>query len=279
MMSIAKSSAAQNGSESMTRFKKMLALLAASCWLIVAAAHLSAQESKPPVQNSQPVASVGQLYFYTIKDRPSFEEGYRRHLGWHAGQNDQLVWYAWTIDSGARKGAFVDGTFGATFAGLDARPDPSGDGADWGRNVASYVTALDIETWTLWALPSTATPLEDRRPGTALDVFLLQVDPAEASSFEAAMESLAKTKRDAAKLSWYRVVRGNNLPAYVLLLTRKNWADIGSAGPTLSEMLANAYARTPAQVAEVLRHVRTIRGETWGYEPRLTLIPGRPLEP
>jgi hypothetical protein len=95
------------------------------------------------------------------------------------------------------------------------------------------VTALDIETWTLWAPPSTATPLEDHRPGTTLDVFLLEVDTAEASSFEAMMEKLAETKRDTVKLSWYRVVRGNSLPAYVLLLTRKNLADIGSAGPAI----------------------------------------------
>jgi hypothetical protein len=262
----------------MTRFKKMLALLV-SCWVTVATVRLSAQESKASVQDSHPVASVAQIYSYTIKDRPSFEDGYRRHLGWHTGQNDQLVWYAWTIDSGARKGTFVDGTFGATFAGLDARPDPGGDRADWHRNVAPYVTALDIETWTLWAPPSTATPLEDHRPGTTLDVFLLEVDTAEASSFEAMMEKLAKTKRDTVKLSWYRVVRGNSLPAYVLLLTRKNLADIGSAGPAITDMLANVYAITPVQVAEALRHVRAIRGETWSYEPRLALIPGRSLEP
>jgi hypothetical protein len=258
---------------------RILALLAVGCCVIFAAAHLSAQESKTLVPSSQPVASVGQLYFYSIKDWPAFEEGYRRHLGWHARQNDPLVWYAWTIDSGAHKGAFVDGTFGTTFAGLDARPDLSGDGADWGRNVAPYVTAVDIETWMLWAAPSTATTLEDRRPETALDIFLLQVDPGEVPSFEAAMEELAKTKRDTAKLSWYRAVRCENLPAYMLLLTRKNWTDIGSAGPTINEMLANAYAGTPARVAEVLRHVRTIRGETWNYEPRLARIPDRPLEP
>src|SRR5947207_5300834 len=205
----------------MTRCKRLLRA-AAAAWLfscvIIIAAHLSAQEPKTLVKSSQPVASVGQLYFYSIKDRPAFEEGYRRHLGWHARQNDQLAWYAWTIDSGARKGAFVDGTFGASFSGLDARPDLRGDSADWVRNAGSYVTALDIETWTLWAAPSTATPLEDRRPETKLDVFLLLVDPGEAHSFEAALEELAKAKRDTAKLSWYRAVRCDTLPAYMLLL-------------------------------------------------------------
>jgi hypothetical protein len=33
------------------------------------------------------------------------------------------------------------------------------------------------------------------------------------------------------------------------------------------------------QVAEALRYVRVIPGETWSYEPRLALIPGRSLEP
>ena len=97
---------------------------------------------------------VAQLYLYTIKDQPAFQEGYRRHLEWHANQHDQLAWYAWTIASGSRKGTFVDGTFGATFSALDARPDLKGDGADFVRNAASYVTAIDIETWTLWSLPT-----------------------------------------------------------------------------------------------------------------------------
>jgi hypothetical protein len=266
-----------------TRSRNILEFLVAICLLIVTVASLSAQDSKRVSQNAQGTASVGQLYFYSIKDRPAFEEGYRRHLGWHAAHNDSLVWYAWTVDSGARKGTFVDGTFGATFAGLDARIDLSGDGADFVRNVTPYVTALNIETWTLWPMPSIATPLEDRHPGATLDVFLLQVDPAESASFEASVEKLAQTrrqsKREPTKLSWYRAARGNNLPTYMLLLTRKNWTDVEAAGPTFAEMLANAYAGTPLQVADVIRHAKAIRNETWDYEPRLSLIPGHSLEP
>ena len=258
---------------------KSVQQLAVGCVLMVAVARLPAQESGIPAASAQTRGSVAQLYFYTIKNQSAFEEGYRRHLRWHAAHNDQLVWYAWNIDSGSRKGLFVDSTFGTTFAGLDARPDLSGDGADFARNVAPYVSAVDIETWTLWARPSTATPLEDRRPGTTIDVFLLQVDLEQVPSFEAGVEALVGTKGDAIQLSWYRMARGNNLPTYLLLLTRKNWADLESAGPMLNEMLAKAYASAPAQAAEVMRHVRTIRTETWTYEPRLALIPGRPLEP
>lgn len=243
-----------------------------------------AQESKAAPNPTSRAASVTQLYFYSIKDRPAFEEGYRHHLAWHAAHNDSLVWYAWTIDSGTRKGEFVDGTFGATFTALDSRVDPSGDGADFVHNVSPHVAALDIETWTLWASPSTSTPLEDREPGAELDIFLLQVDPAESAPFEAALEKLTKsgrtsTKLASTKLSWYRAVRAETIPTYLLLLTRKNWADVEAAGPTFAEMLANVYAANSAQVSDVLRHVRAIRAETWDYEPRLSLIPGHPLEP
>jgi hypothetical protein len=261
----------------MNSLRKTLRALATIGLGVIAAAILSAQEPKSQIENAHTL--VAQLYFYSIKDMPAFEEGYRRHLMWHAGKKDPLVWYAWTIDSGLRKGAFVDGTFGATFPGLDARPDPSGDGADFGRNVAPYVTALDAETWTLWPQTSTATPLEERLPGALLDVFLLQVDPAQEHSFEAKMEGLAKTKRNSAKLSWYRMVRGNNLPTYVLLLTRRNYADMESTGARLVEILANAYTVSPARVTEVVQSVRNVRVETWSYEPRLALIPGLALEP
>lgn len=255
---------------------KLATVLTCTGLLTLALTGLSAQE---PAALTSHVAPVGQLYFYSIKDRPSFEEGYRRHLVWHAAHNDKLVWYAWTIDSSLRKADFVDGTFGATFAGLDARPDLGGDGADFGRNVAPYVSGLGNETWLLWPSASTATPLEDHEPGAILDVFFFEVDPGEVFSFENAVEKLGQASRNTAKLTWYRVSRASHLPMYILLLSRKSWADIEAAGPTLDGLLTQTYAARPAQVSDVLRHARSIHVETWHYEPRLTLLPGRPLEP
>ncbi len=254
----------------MTRVNRTLTSLALILWMC---------STYAPSQEANHSPSVAQLYFYSVQDRPSFEEGYRRHLQWHASHNDQLVWYAWTIDSGPRKGDFADGTFGATFAGLDGRPDPHGDGADFVHNVSAYVTPLDVETWALWPSPSTGSPLEDRRPGATLDIFFLQVDPAEAASFESAVETLTRTKRQTPTLTWYRLVRGNNLPTYIVLFTRTKLQDIQSAGITFSEMLMSAYAASPDAVDKTLTHVRSMRTETWTYEPRLALIPGRALEP
>lgn len=112
-----------------------------------------------------------------------------------------------------------------------------------------------------------------------MDVFLLEVPPAEAQMFEGEIALLAKTKLAATRLSWYRLARGGRVTRYMLLLSRNNWADVESAGPTLGEMMERAYSQTPAKVNQALLHVRSYRNETWQYEPRLALIPGLSLEP
>jgi len=62
----------------------------------------AAARAAPPVQ-----AQMLQLFSYELKDKAQFEQGYRRHLGWHAAHGDKLVWYGWMVDSGGRKGLFV----------------------------------------------------------------------------------------------------------------------------------------------------------------------------
>jgi hypothetical protein len=124
-------------------------------------------------------ASVLQLYSYRPSDPAKFRDGYRAHLDWHVKRHDVLVWYAWSVQAGPRRGLFIDGTAGASFAELDARPDLPGDGADFAATAGPYAQAVDVETWELWQEPSTANPLEDRKPGAVVDAFLLEVLPAQ----------------------------------------------------------------------------------------------------
>jgi len=145
----------------------------------------AAARAAPPVQ-----AQMLQLFSYELKDKAQFEQGYRRHLGWHAAHGDKLVWYGWMVDSGGRKGLFVDGTAGASYPALDARPDPASDGADAARNFLPFVRAVNVETWELWTAVSTATPLEERAPGALMDVYMMRVSPGAAGRFEQALARL-----------------------------------------------------------------------------------------
>ncbi|MGK6318826.1 hypothetical protein [Sphingomonas sp. DT-204] len=246
---------------------------------LLAAAIALAVPSAARVQ-SDDGKTIAQFYSYRLTDRARFESGYRAHLGWHARRQDRLVWYAWTVRSGPRQGQFIDATAGASLADLDARPDLAGDGADFARTAAPYAEPIDVETWELWPEPSTATPLEDREPSRVVDVFLIRVNPGEEQAFERAIGNMAARHCGAAlRVSWYRKLRGGQVPAYMVLLARDRWADLGRAGGTLSSLLAGAYRAQPAEIQPALGLVASIITESWSYEPRLSLIPGTPLTP
>jgi hypothetical protein len=233
-----------------------------------------------PARAAEPMPPVLQLYSYQVADQALFEDGYRRHLGWHAAHGDKLVWYAWTVDSGRRKGLFVDGTAGASYAGLDARPDPAGDGADAVRTFLPHVHAVNVETWELWRTPSTGTPLEDRAPGATMDVFVMRVPMRDAATFERAVEHVAAGQSgDSPSLTWYRAVRGGALPSYMLILSRPNWAELERTGSSLRALLSRAYGAQSAEIEPILRTLSDVEVESWSYQPRLSLIPGRALAP
>ncbi|SKB44648.1 hypothetical protein [Sphingopyxis flava] len=242
----------------------------------LAAALLAARAgAQAPVSENEGIA---QFYSYRVADRAAFEAGYRAHLGWHARNGDPLIWYAWTVQTGPRRGLFVDATAGTSFSALDRRVKPAEDGADFRRTAASHAVAVDVETWELWAGVSTATPLEDKRPSAIVDVFRIDVAPGDTAAFERAMTALATPRGQAGvQLSWYRRLRGGDGPAYFAMLARENWAGLGAAGGTFAAMLARAYGASEGEVDKVLGEVSGLSVESWTYEPRLSLIPGAPL--
>ena len=220
-----------------------------------------------------------QLYSYRLIDPAQFREGYREHLRWHERNKDELIWYAWVVQSGPRRGLFVDGTAGASLAGLDARPNLSEDGADFARTAGPFAEAIDIETWRLWKQPSTATPLEDHLPSTIVDVFTFSVAPGRAPDFERAVGGLTPVRGGRNKLTWYRKIRGGTIPSYLLVTARDRWSDVDLIGATLNQIFSRNYENGGECSAAILQHVSEASVETWSYEPRLSLFPGRPLTP
>jgi hypothetical protein len=189
------------------------------------------------------------LYAYHLLNHAAFEQGYRRHLDWHRHNADPLVWYAWYVVAGDRRGAFVDGTFGTTPERLAKRPDPQGDRADFRTNVGPYVTALGDEGWELVRTAGSFSPLEARKPRNLMHVYVIELaDPA---AFEAAIST-----HPLAQGTWYRSLQ-TTMPRYLLMVSTSST----KAPPPL-----------PIHVPG-----RTLRGETWQYVPRLALVPTRPL--
>ncbi|MGY4395477.1 hypothetical protein ACVWZA_000638 [Sphingomonas sp. UYAg733] len=213
---------------------------------------------------------TARLFSYTLIDRPAFEAGYRAHLRWHSEHHDRLVWYAWYVTSGARRGTFVDGTFGTTLAGLDARPDPEGDGADFQKVAGPHATSTGITSWMLWSGPTTGTPLEKRKPHDRLTALFITVGAENLVAFESAARKLTATRDSKVQLSWYRSGDDASTGQYMLLIHGV------SPSPKIepSETLKQLYG---AGADELTKEITTVRMEGWRYAPSLSLIPGLPL--
>ncbi|QDZ06716.1 hypothetical protein FPZ24_03835 [Sphingomonas panacisoli] len=229
--------------------------------------------ASPAVGQAAP--QFAQLYSYQVLSPPAFIEGYRTHLRWHEAVGDTLVWYGWTVASGPRRGMFVDGTFGVTLEQLDRRPQLAADRDDFIRNVAQHVRPVDVETWELWRGPTGDTPLEDRKPGAVMDVFVIDVEPARVAAFERVLGQ--PSARGPHGWTWYRAVRSGSATEFMLLVNRAKWDDLSPIGATFTELLRRGYG--PTRAAAALSQMRGVRSEVWSYEPRLSLLPGVTLAP
>lgn len=219
-------------------------------------------------------ASAAHFYFYrpAAGKSDAFEQGYRRHLEWHRRHRDPLVWYAWTVEDGARAGQFVDASVGEPFAAFDRRVDPAGDGADAVANFMPFATPLAWPTYVLLRELSTGVPLEQRQPGATMQVTVFHVRPGGEPRFERAMLAARRALQalpDAPPHTWYRLVVGGEAPQYMLLVSRENWASYDRFSRNVSSLLAG----DGAALADYAAVVRSSDTETWRYRPELSLIP------
>lgn len=211
-----------------------------------------------PMPAHAQTGDTAHLYAYRLSDKARFEEGYRRHLAWHADRRDKLAWHAWYVTAGERTGAFVDGTFGATPEALENRIEPDADAADFRANAAPFATALGNEGWTLWREASRATSLEQRRPDALTHVLAIHTD---SKRFEAAIAA-----HPVPGAAWYRA-RGKTPAPYLLIVPARS----ASALPSAEAIFGRAHPALPL--------VKIVRAETWQYAPRLALMPGEALSP
>lgn len=248
----------------------MMKFLRRTVWLFGALWFLA-----PPIAVAdEPTAAF--LYAYNLKDgaRADFENGYRQHLDWHAGKNDHLVWYAWNVVSGPNVGMFIDGTFGATLADIDARPDLAGDGADFAKTSAPYADAAWYASYRHLPEASTASTLEDRQPSAVLDAYYVDVKPSSTAAFEQALARIA-AEAEGAGVAWYRAGLGGSLTTYLALAPRGNWAELEGY-----DSLRGLFARTGGGDAKAIGRavglVETVRSEIWSYRSDLSYFPAAP---
>ena len=114
-----------------------------------------------------------------------FEEGYKRHLGWHQRNQDTWNWFGWTFVSGEHYGDFVDGTFFHNWADLDSPVAPAADAADNTTNVLPYAA---VRLASVYETVTDATELPMAGLGAPLVTFCwFDIAPGRNKDFEIAI--------------------------------------------------------------------------------------------
>jgi hypothetical protein len=214
------------------------------------------------------------FFVYQIKPgaQAKFEDGYRKHLGWHRNHHDPLAWYGWTVSDGKRGGYFIDASVGEPFAAFDHRVDVEQDGADFSVSVTPYVTPVEDLAFTLLPDLSFGTPLESHHPSDSIQVTCFNLRPGTEARFERALQAARKVLAatpGAPPHTWYRLVSGDDKPQYMLMVARADWASYDSFNKEVSDLLANDQGA----LRDFTDAVRSSNTESWEYHPDLSNLP------
>lgn len=225
-----------------------------------------------PVHAKQGVAA----HFFVYQVRPGaqtqFEQGYRKHLGWHRNHHDPLAWYGWTVADGKRSGYFIDASVGEPFAAFDHRVDVDQDGADFSVSVTPYVTPVADLAYALLPELSFGTPLESRKPSDSIQVTYFNLRPGTQARFEHALQVARRTLAatpGAPPHTWYRLVTGGDKPEYMLMVARANWTSYDSFDKELVDLLAG----DASALRDFSDSVRSMNTESWNYHADLSSLP------
>jgi hypothetical protein len=214
------------------------------------------------------------FFVYQIKPdmQAKFEDGYRKHLGWHRDHHDPLAWYGWTVSDGKRHGYFIDASVGEPFAAFDHRVDVDQDAVDFRASVTPYVMPEGELVYALLPDLSFGTPLENRKPSASIQVTYFDLRPGTEMRFEHALQvarRMLSAMPGALPHTWYRLITGGDKPQYMLMVARANWASYDSFNKEVSALLAD----DPQALHDFSDAVHSMSTESWRYHPDLSNLP------
>lgn len=188
------------------------------------------------------------------------DEGYRRHLDWHASAGDTWAWYLWQVTDGERAGLYVDGTFARAWSDFDHAVDPAGDAADNAVNVTPFATRPGNQLWRL--RPDLGAGVVDPEGAPLVLRTEYRVRAGGDSAF---VRALRRMRADVAPRSFavFELVSGGPRPTYVVWAPASGWADAG------------AFAERAAAAERALAtNAEATRTELWRFRADLSLCRG-----
>src|SRR5256885_6692955 len=216
------------------------------CW---AQASPSGGAASTQAINAQNANNVCRVFFTKPKAGmvQQFEAGRKKHNDFHRGQKDTWTWNTWTIETGDSTGTYVTSSCGHAWKDFDDWERKMGrpDAADAAVNLGAYAESGSNAFYTYRADMSLAPPNQPPAPMTAVTIYVLH--PGAAPDFIAAIkkinEALGKQPDWPKTSGWLQLANGGEGPTFVLLNSRKNWADFAPLPKTPVDVLPETYGK------------------------------------
>ena len=235
-----------------------------------------------PAATQPPAPSVGRSFW--VKPKPGmeqqFEEAVKKHIAWHRQQKDTWSYTAYQVEAGEDLSQYVVVTSGHRWEDFDGRTAfDAADEADYLANVAPYAQSIGSIFSIFRAEVSRPLPGGEIAP---LSVAIrTHLNPGTTGDFTYAVrkfhEAIGKTNWPV-NYVWLERVSGSEVPTFVLLLPRKNWAAFNPLEKPLAAVLEEAYGRQEAE-ALLSKYYKTIHCQTsiiLRHRPDLSYVPAAP---
>ena len=233
-----------------------------------------------PVPAQEEEGTIARIVFFRAKPgmQQQLEAGLKKHMAWHKAQNDPWAWSTWSYISGEQTGMYGGGTFGHKWEDFDNVPiDQEADGADVTENVIPY--AAPGAEWRYYKfLPKVSKPLGT--PAAMSQILIFRVRFGKSAEFAGLIkkfhQAIEKTNWPV-HYAWYVLVNGGQIPEYVLVLPRENWASLKGPEKPFPAMLAEAVGQEEA-AALLERWGKVVKSESSTLarnRPDLSYTPGQ----
>ena len=209
-----------------------------------------------------------------------YEAARAKHMGWHKSQKDAWSWYVWEVVSGDNTGAYVTGSFGHAWKDLDGREKfEKADMADVAASIGPTVAHSAVSYWTERAEMSLSPSTHGSSPAPMIAITTYHLNPDSVNDFVEAVkkvnEGIKKTNYAVPGPSrWYQLVNGGEVPTFVLVGDRANWAAFQPNEKTLDVMMGEAYGKDPgaAILATLRKTFRSLQTSIYQYRPDLSYL-------
>ncbi|WP_127132551.1 hypothetical protein [Pseudoflavitalea rhizosphaerae] len=182
-----------------------------------------------------------------------FEEGYKRHLDWHAKAGDTWNWYGWFFISGPRAGQFMDATIDHAWGDFDNPVDPAGDHADNEQNTVPYASFIGAAK--LNAVTSLSRPGKYGLRSKYMKMITLQVLNEYSATWR--IRNLRNRVEDKKGINFfvtYKTIDGGRMDHWYILIGADSWADFEACVDAGDKLLDSGVFKSMTSETLLYRH-------------------------